>query len=228
MSGASGAAGAPPPRPLAEPGLSPRWIAALVLVPVAMLLFALFAFKPLYQLWCRATGTALRPNDPALVALGGTATGRHLQVFFEANVADGLPVSFAAAESSQRVEVGMDARNVYRFRNLADRPVRFRPVHYVSPNDAAMNFGMKVCFCFTDMVLQPGESVEHPVVYRFGPELDARIDTATVCYDLFALRDGEGEAELTRRIDEAVRGKGGMVSPRRAPEPQPAQPGAAP
>jgi cytochrome c oxidase assembly protein subunit 11 len=213
------AAAAPTP-PRAEPGLSLAWIAALVLVPVCMLLFALFFFKPLYQLWCRATGTALRPNDPGVAAAAGVHTGRFIKVYFEANVCDGLPVRFWPEQTSQEVEVGVDGRNVYHFHNLSDKTVRFRPVHYLTPINASTQFGMKVCFCFNDQEMAPGESKEYPVVYTFAPELDARIKTVSICYTLFEKKDTEADDQLSQRIEKTVGEKGGVVSPRKMPEPQ--------
>ena len=170
------------PAPRNEPGLPTGWIVALILVPVAMLCIGLFALRPLYLLWCKVSGTQLRPNNPEVAAAAGVHTGRVIKVYFEANVCDGLPVRFWPEQPSQEVEVGQDGHAVYHFHNLSDHVVRFRPIHYISPIAATPNFGMKVCFCFNDQEMAPGETKEYPVVYTFAPALDERIKTVSICY----------------------------------------------
>ncbi len=202
-----------------EPGLNLRWIVALVLLPVTMLLVALFGFQEVYRLWCKASGTVLRPNDPAIAALAGEHTGRFIKVWFESTISDGLSVSFGPDESNQMVEVGMDGRNTYRIQNTSDQVVRIRPVHYLSPINASGSFGMKVCFCFNDQELQPHESRVFPIVYLFAKDLDPRIHTVTICYTLFKLSDGESSEALNRRIDRTIKDRGAVVSPRIAPTP---------
>jgi cytochrome c oxidase assembly protein subunit 11 len=222
MSDASPVPSTVPPAPRSEPGLSAGWVMALILVPVAMLCVGLFALKPLYQLWCKVSGTQLRPNNAEVAAAASVHTGRHVTVYFEANVSDGLPVRFWSEQPSQDVEVGVDGRTVYHFHNLSDKTVRLRPVHYISPINASTQFGMKVCFCFNDQEMAPGETKEYPVVFAFSPELDQRIKTVSVCYTLFAKTGVESEDELTKRIQREVGEKGGVVSPRAAPVPAPA------
>jgi cytochrome c oxidase assembly protein subunit 11 len=205
----------------AQQGLSLRWIVALALVPIAMLFVALFAMRPLYQLWCRISGTQLRPNNAAVAAAAGVHTGRFIKVYFEANACDGLPVRFWSDDTCQNVEVGVDGKNVYHFHNLSDKVVRFRPVHYVSPINASTKFGMKVCFCFNDQEMQPGEEKSYPVIFTFSPQLDQRIHTVSICYSLFEKTGSESEDQLDQRIKQAVGEKGGVVSPRRGPDPLP-------
>ena len=181
------------------------------------MLFALFAFRTIYQLWCRETGTQLSANSKAIAFAPSVHTGRFVKVYFEASVLDSLPVSFTARDAQQMVEVGQDGTNFYRFHNLTGRVVRMRPVHYVCPINASRQFGMKVCFCFKDQVLGPGETREYPVVYCFSPDLDQRIHTASICYSLFSLELTESDQELNRRIAATVGARGGVVSPRRDP-----------
>ncbi|MBA2480888.1 MAG: cytochrome c oxidase assembly protein [Planctomycetes bacterium] len=203
----------PAPAEASPRGVSPAAIVALFLIPVAMLCFALFAFKPLYLMWCKVTGTQFRPNNPDVAAAATVHTGRYVKVFFETTVLDDMPVRFWADKTSAEVEVGADATNLYHFHNVSDHPVHFRPVHQVSPINASTEFGMKVCFCFNDQVMAPGETKEFPVVFSFAPKLDERVKTVTLCYSLFEKTDAESAEALQQRIKEKTGVDSAVVSP---------------
>ncbi|MCS6970935.1 MAG: cytochrome c oxidase assembly protein [Planctomycetota bacterium] len=181
-------------------------------IPLAMAALAFFAMPPLYSLWCRLTGTGLRPNNPEAAQLA-QPTGRFLEVFFESRVFDDLPVEFSCSVPSLEVEVGREALVAYRLRNASDRVLHIRPIHQVSPVAAAAHFGMRLCFCFNDQTLQPGEVQEFPVAFTFAPSLDPRIATVSICYSLFAISPDAPRSEAQLRIQRAIEGQGGVVSP---------------
>nr|MBA3709550.1 cytochrome c oxidase assembly protein [Planctomycetota bacterium] len=105
---------APQPAARNEPGLHPRTILVICLVPIAVMLFALFAFKPLYLMWCKASGTQMNPNNPTAAI---QHSGRMVKVFFETTIYDGLPLRFWCDQASSDVEVGADGTNLYHFHN---------------------------------------------------------------------------------------------------------------
>jgi hypothetical protein len=72
---------------------------------------------------------------------------------------------------------------------------------------------MRICFCFNDQVLQPGERKEFPVAFTFSPELDPRTSTVSVCYSLFEIRAGAPRSEEQLRIQKQIEAAGGVVSP---------------
>lgn len=186
-----------------------RTLVVLIALPLGVAFFALFAFQPLYRLWCEATGTAVRPN----MAVTGGATGRFVEVLFQAKAFDGLPVRFWSEHDRQRVEVGQDAMNTYYLENRSDRPIRIRPIHQVAPINAARSFGMKVCFCFNDQEIEAHGRREFPVVYAFDPGLDTRVETITLCYSLFDIAPGVARSAEMERIEREVHGQGAIVSP---------------
>lgn len=187
-----------------------RTLVVLVALPLGVALFALFAFRPLYQLWCRATGTAVRPN----VAVASSESGRVIEVLFQAKAFDGLPVRFWSDADRQQVRIGQDAMNTYHLENLSDRTIRIRPIHQVAPINAAKCFGMKVCFCFNDQEVEPRGRRDYPVVYAFDPALDPRVETVTLCYSLFDIAPGAPRSAEMERIEREVRDQGAIVSPK--------------
>jgi cytochrome c oxidase assembly protein subunit 11 len=189
----------------------PRLVLLLLAVPVVMALLAFVAMPSLYSLWCRVTGTTLRPNEQPMAVL--TPTGRFVEVFFESRVFDGLPVLFHAVQPSVQVEVGREAMNTYVLENTSDRELVIRPIHQVSPINAVPHFGMRICFCYEDQVVKPRSRHEFPVAFHFTGELDPRIGTATVCYSLVAIdRNAPASAEQ-ERVRRLIDGQGGVVTP---------------
>ncbi len=173
---------------------------------IATMLFFLFGFRSLYSLWCSLTGTGLNPNNAALATAKPVATGRFLAVHFESKTFDQLPVLFWAEKPEDRVEVGRDARNTYHLRNLTDKPIHLRPIHQVAPFNAAPYFAMRVCFCFGEQIIGPHEEKSFPVIYRFGPKLDERINDIALCYSVFNIAGAPSAAliEADRKAKQAI------------------------
>lgn len=168
-------------------------------------LISLFGFTSLYSLWCKATGTSMRPNLPGVANAAPIDTGRFIDAYFEGRIFDDLPVIFTADQPIQRIEVGKETINTYHFRNLSDRTIRIRPIHQVSPINATRTFGMRLCFCFQDQTIGPHETKDFPVAYTFSSNLDARIRTVTLCYSVFNIADGVAPSPEMRRIEAEVK-----------------------
>jgi len=198
----------------ARPASNGRLLLILVAGAVAMVVFAFVVLPPLYSLFCRVGGSAMNPNNATVANAPAVTTGRFVEVFFESKVFDKLPLRFVPQHERQRVEVGGDTPNLYRLQNLSDQVVRFRPIHQVDPGIIQQHFGMKVCFCFTDQEIGPGEERELPVVYRFDPAMDERVQDVTICYSLLSLVEGETEAASLERLKEVGGGRGAVVTPR--------------
>jgi len=193
----------------------PRWKLAMLVagLPVLMGFLAFFAMPRLYSLWCTVTGTALSPNNAAVAAAPDAPTGRFVEVFFESKIYDQLPVRFWCDKPSVQAEVGRETSNTYYLRNNGSEVLHIRPIHQVSPNSATPHFGMRLCFCFNDQVLNPGEQKEFPVVFSFSPKLDPRTSTVSVCYSLFSIKPGAPRSDDQLRIQKEVEATGGVVSP---------------
>lgn len=188
------------------------WLVGLGGFALGLMLFFLFGYSAFYGLWCKLTGTQLSPNNPlaSVVAPLPGNEGREVEVFFEGKAYDQLPVRFYPSESRVMARIGADARMTYRFKNLSDQSVRFRPVHLVSPLIAGQHFSMKMCFCFTDQTIPPGGSTEFPVVFAFDNQLDPRVTSVTVRYSLYRINAGEEQSIQQKRIQDQLEAAGGL------------------
>lgn len=187
------------------------WLFGMSAFAVGLMLAFLFGYSAFYGLWCKVTGTGMNPNNPQEAAvLPADGEEREIEVFFEAKAYDRLPVRFYPNEPRIVAQIGRDSKVIYRFKNLSDETVRYRPIHQVSPLIAGQHFSMKMCFCFNDQVLGPGESTEYPVVFSFGAGIDPRVTSVTVRYSLHRIRDGEEQSEWQKRIERELEAAGAL------------------
>ena len=145
-----------------------RTLLRLLAVAVTMCGLA-FASVPFYDWFCRVTGYG-----------GATATAQtgadrildeEITVRFDANVADGLPWLFEPVEPSMRIRIGETGLAFYRATNPTDIAVAGQATFNVAPNAAGGYFTKIECFCFTEQVLGPGETVEMPVSFYVDPAI---------------------------------------------------------
>ncbi|MDP8916860.1 MAG: cytochrome c oxidase assembly protein [Pseudomonadota bacterium] len=157
---------------------------------------AAFAAVPLYRAFCQATGFdgTVRRADAAPKA----ALNRTVEVRFDANTRN-LPWSFKPSQVRQTVKIGETGLAFYTATNTSDRPVTGTAVFNVVPEAAGPHFRKVECFCFTEQTIEPGRTVEFPVVYFVDPELvsdpDARrIDEITLSYTFYPAKPSAAPA----------------------------------
>lgn len=173
---------------------------ALVLSGVAgLMLGAAFAAVPLYDLFCKATGFGGTP----LVRQGNESLlgKRHIAVRFDANVAPGLAWRFEAEQPEVDVRVGATTTVHYKVTNDGPRPMTGMATFNVQPAQAGAYFVKIQCFCFTEHTLQPGESLEAPVVFYVDPDIEKNaelngIHSITLSYTYFPAKNGQPLAGL--------------------------------
>lgn len=155
---------------------------------VFFMIGASFAAVPLYDAFCRVTGwggTTQRADAAPTQTLS-----RKVTVQFDATVGRGLGWRFTPQEPSQTLNVGETGLVFYEAENITDKPVVGRATFNVSPAKAGLYFSKIECFCFTEQLLQPGESMLMPVTYFVDPMLanDVNMDdvqTITLSYTFF-------------------------------------------
>ena len=158
---------------------------------VAAMVGAAFAAVPLYTLFCRVTGFGGTP----LIATTAPAQAieRRVLVRFDANVAPGLPWTFAPVEREIEVRIGETVLVHYVARNLGDRATVASATYNVSPPQVGGYFNKLQCFCFTELRVGPAEQVELPVVFFVDPAIDGdaelkSLTSITLSYTFFPTR----------------------------------------
>jgi cytochrome c oxidase assembly protein subunit 11 len=174
-------------------------VALICGVAVLAMVGAAFAFVPLYQRFCQATGfngTVERATVAPTRVAAGTVT-----VAFDTNVR-GLAWSFTPNVPSQTIHPGATNLAYFKVTNNSDRPLTGRAAYNVTPESAGGYFSKLECFCFKNQTLQPHQTAEFPVVYfvdpRFGTNDDTKgINEITLSYTFYpaqplAAKPGQG------------------------------------
>ena len=159
----------------------------LVLVVGGMLGLA-YAAVPLYEAFCKATGFGGTP----LVAQEGErpVIARTVEVRFDSNVDPNLAWRFEPVEREVKVRLGEEKLVFFRATNVSQRPIVGTATYNVTPERTAGWFNKIQCFCFTEQLLKPGQSVDMPVVFFVDAEMakDRRYDdirTITLSYTFY-------------------------------------------
>jgi cytochrome c oxidase assembly protein subunit 11 len=135
---------------------------------------AAFASVPLYRAFCQATGFAGTVRRAH--AAPGAADGRTVVVRFDTNVR-GLAWDFRPDVNSQTVKLGESKLAFFRVTNTSNRALTGRALYNVAPDDVGPYFSKLECFCFKNQTLQPGQTMEFPVVYYVDPRFGADTET---------------------------------------------------
>ena len=172
---------------------------------------AAYAAVPLYDLFCRVTGyggtTQIAGYAPEAVL------DREVTVRFDATRSRGFPWEFEPLQKEMTLRVGETALAFYRAVNTTDRPVTGVATYNVAPFKSGPYFSKLECFCFTEQTLQPGQSMDMPVIFFVDPLMDEeeRLDdvrTITLSYTFFqADADDDRDAyETIQALESASAG----------------------
>ncbi|MGA1179269.1 MAG: cytochrome c oxidase assembly protein [Marivivens sp.] len=166
-----------------------------------------WASVPFYDWFCRVTGfggvtnTAETGSD---VVLDQTITIR-----FDASLDRGMPWEFKPMQREMTLRIGETGLAFYEAHNPTDHPVAGQASYNVTPYEAGYFFDKIECFCFTEQVLQPGETVEMPVSFYVDPAIvndrDAKyVHTITLSYTFYEIDLPDEQAALTNPASDAI------------------------
>ena len=161
------------------------------LVVIAFLMFGFgYALVPIYRAVCTALGiNVLSVSElqtgarPAAATNGQVDTSRTITVEFDANARG--PWDFKPERASVDVHPGQLTTVMYDFHNRQDRAIAVQAIPSYAPGVAMAHFNKVECFCFSQHVLQAGESVRWPVVFIVDAKLPKDVKTITLSYTFF-------------------------------------------
>lgn len=164
-----------------------------------------FAAVPLYDLFCRVTGYG--GTTQVAVTVPEESVDRLVTVRFDANVDEALGWKFEPAVRRMDVMVGSQELAFYRATNTGDAPIVGTASFNVTPHKAGPHFAKIECFCFTEQVLHPGESIDMPVQFFLDPDMmdDPKMDgvtTVTLSYTFYPAPD-QSKAEQLAQAPES-------------------------
>jgi cytochrome c oxidase assembly protein subunit 11 len=160
-------------------------VAKLVLAVVGMFGFG-FALVPMYDVFCEWTG--LNGKTGGRVEYSATQEinkDRVVTVQFTASNNAAMSWSFEPMVHQVEVHPGELTEIRYFARNPGTSRMVAQAVPSVSPLKAADYLRKTECFCFTQQVLEAGESIEMPVLFYVDPALPADVSKLTLSYTLF-------------------------------------------
>lgn len=176
-------------------------LASCTVAAVAMLGLS-YAAVPLYDMFCRATGYA---GTPARADAASVNVAEQLvTVRFDSNVGPALPWRFQPDQRVIEVLLGENVLTFFRVENLSDRAITGHASFNVAPAHAARYFTKIECFCFTEQMLEPGQTLDMPVSFFIDPEMLKNRDAAgvtefTLSYTFFL--SSRGNTALTAASD---------------------------
>ena len=157
-----------------------------------------WASVPFYDWFCKVTGfggitnTAEAGSD---IILDQTITVR-----FDASIDRDMPWTFKPAQREMTLRIGETGLAFYEAHNPMDVPIAGQAAYNVTPYEAGVFFDKIDCFCFTEQVLQPGETVMMPVSFFVDPAIvDDRegqyVHTITLGYTFYQIDLPEDEVQ---------------------------------
>ena len=170
-----------------------------------------YAAVPLYEAFCRATGFGGTPliaqsDDHPVIA-------RTMVVRFDSNTDPALPWRFEPEQRSVTVHLGEQKLVYFRATNQSDRPIVGTATYNITPEASARWFNKIQCFCFTEQLLKPGQTIDMPVLFFVDPDMDKdrRFDdvhTVTLSYTFYESKTERAKTLLGSLAAERT-GKGG-------------------
>ncbi len=144
-------------------------LAYRLLVVVGFMCAMSFAAVPLYNWFCKVTGYGGETQVAAKAS--DTILDQTIKIRFDASLERGMPWKFRPVENQTEIRIGETGLAFYEAHNPTDRVIAGTASYNVAPYSAGAYFTKIACFCFTEQVLQPGETVMMPVTYYVDPEI---------------------------------------------------------
>ncbi|MFQ1699114.1 cytochrome c oxidase assembly protein [Loktanella agnita] len=176
----------------------PQRTAAMTVGVVLLMGSLAWASVPFYDWFCRVTGFGGITN----VADSGSDVilDQTIKVRFDGSLDRDMPWSFKPAVREMELRIGETGLAFYEAHNPLDVPIAGQASYNVTPYEAGGFFDKIECFCFTEQVLQPGETMMMPVSFFVDPAIvDDRegqyVHTITLSYTFYQIDLPEDEMQ---------------------------------
>ncbi|HTJ94232.1 MAG TPA: cytochrome c oxidase assembly protein [Pararobbsia sp.] len=164
-----------------------RWLAPKLLGLCAAMFAFGFAMAPLYDVFCKVTGTGGKTSATADRAPAAVDPARTVRVEFLASVPRGSPWEFAPVVAHLDVHPGQLYEAHYAARNRTDEALVAQAVPSIAPGEAAKYFKKTECFCFTTQAFGADESRDLELIFTIDPQLPTYIDTVSLGYTMYEI-----------------------------------------
>lgn len=188
------------PSPTAAPSSVRLTLYSCVAV-IVLMVGAAYAAVPLYRLFCQVTGY----GGTTQVASAGSdvVLDRKVTIRLDSNVSNGLNWKFKPEVPTVSVRIGETATVFFHVENQGTTDSAGVATYNVQPDLAGSYFDKLQCFCFSDLKLKAGESLDVPVVFYVDPAITKERDLEnmseiTLSYTFFPAKAAKSPvAELT-------------------------------
>lgn len=158
-----------------------------------------WASVPFYDWFCRVTGFGGVPQQVDRGADG--VLDQTITVRFDGTLNQNMAWDFKPVVREMEVRIGETGLAFYEAHNPTNRAIAGQASYNVTPYTAGAFFDKIDCFCFTEQVLAPGETVQMPVSFYVDPEIVDDVDgkyvhTITLSYTFYEIDLPEGYAAL--------------------------------
>ncbi len=146
-----------------------------------------YALVPLYDVLCDITGLNGKSDNVTKQQQANFEVdeSRTITVEFITSLNQGMFWNFEPATNKMRVHPGKPYKTSFFVNNKTNRSVIGQAIPSVAPFSAANHFIKTECFCFTNQLLEAGQSLEMPVVFVINPALPEHVKTVTLSYTYF-------------------------------------------
>lgn len=159
----------------------------LGLTAFAMAAFVFIGLIPMYNWICEITGIGGRTTAATTELFSEIDESRDIRVQFMASVQRDMPFEFRPLNTRVQVHPGEQMMIHYQLTNVSDQTQWVQAVPSLSPYRVTRYFHKVECFCFEETKLEPGESINMPMIFYVDLDLPDNISSIALSYSLFDL-----------------------------------------
>ena len=188
--------------PIRRPGAGNTRVLLLTLGVIAGMLALVASAPAAYRKFCEITGISgttqvAEAGDAAAAAERANVAGGlgEIEVLFTASVDPSLPWKFRPKQRTVRLPIGEQGEVDYEAENRSRTQTTLGTATFnVTPLQAGRYFSKIQCFCFEEQQLDPGQSVDMPVLFYVDPSIRDDPDLkdlrqVTLAYTFFNAND---------------------------------------